>query len=159
MRLTSLLNNPEDIEFLAPLIKREILYRLLSKPAGHHLMAQSLGVGKSKQIAKAIAWIKANANKPFSAEAVAREAHLSLSAFHKHFKIITLMSPLQFQKNLRLQEARRLMAFEGVDATTASSLVGYESPSQFNREYKRVYGASPKADVSVLIKNNATLFL
>ena len=159
MRLTSLLNNPEDIEFLAPLIKREILYRLLSKPAGHHLMAQSLGVGKSKQIAKAIAWIKANAHQPFSAENVAREAHLSLSAFHKHFKIITLMSPLQFQKKLRLQEARSLMAFEGVDATTASSLVGYESPSQFNREYKRAYGASPKADVAVLIKNNATLSL
>lgn len=152
MRLTSLLNQPEDIEVLAPLIKREIFYRLLSGPVGHHLIAQTLGVGKSKQIAKAIAWIKENANKPFSAEVVAREAHLSSSALYKHFKLITLMSPLQFQKHLRLQEARRLMAFEGLDAATVSNMVGYESPSQFNREYRRTYGAPPKSDVSVLKK-------
>lgn len=152
MRLTTLLNHPEDIKILAPSIKREILYRILSGPSGHHLKTQALGVGKSKQIEKAIAWIKANFNKPFDADIVAKEAYLSVSTLYKYFKLITLMSPLQFQKVLRLQEARRLMAFEGLDAASTSGIVGYESPSQFNREYKRTFGVPPKADVARLIK-------
>lgn len=151
MRLTALLNHPKDIKILAPSIKRELLYRILSGPSGYHLMAKNLGSGKSKQIANAIAWIKSNFNQPFNAETIAKEAYLSVSTFHKYFKEITLTSPLQFQKHLRLQEARRLMAFEGLDAAKASGIVGYESPSQFNREYKRVFGASPKADIQKLI--------
>jgi len=153
-RLTSLLNHPEDIEILALSIKREVFYRILSGPGGYHLKAQVLGVGKSKQIEKAIAWIKANFKKPFNTELAAREACLSVSTFHKYFKLITLMSPLQFQKTLRLQEARRLMMFEKMDAASAGGIVGYESPSQFNREYKRAFGASPKADVSRLINES-----
>lgn len=151
MRLTALLNHPQDIKILAPSIKRELLYRVLSRPKACHLIAKNLSSGKSKKIANAIALIKSTFNQPFNAETIAKEACLSVSTFHKYFKEITLTSPLQFQKHLRLQEARRLMAFEGIGAAEASSVVGYESPSQFNREYKRVFGASPKVDIQSLI--------
>lgn len=147
-RLISLLDKPKDIKILAPSIKREILYRILSSPGGEYLVAHSLKESKSKQIESAIYWIKKNFNKPFNAKSIAREAHLSVSTLYKYFKLITLMSPLQFQKKLRLQEAKRLMVFEKLNVATASERVGYESPSQFNREYKRAFGVSPKADCS-----------
>lgn len=155
-RLTSLLNKPKDIKILAPSIKREVLYRVLSAPGGEYLATHSLSESKSKQIERAISWIRKNFNKPFNAESIAKEAHLSVSILYKYFKLITLMSPLQFQKKLRLQEARRLMIFEKINAATASQTVGYESPSQFNREYKKAFGLSPKADVAKIIDENVS---
>jgi AraC-like DNA-binding protein len=106
--------------------------------------------GKLVQISRAIAWIKANYDRPFSVETVAREARMSPSAFHQHFKAVTAMSPLNYQKQIRLQEARRLMVGEARDAQQAAFQVGYESPSQFSREYARLFGASPAADAARL---------
>jgi AraC-like DNA-binding protein len=101
-------------------------------------------------IARAINWLKWNYEKPFRIDAIAREACMSPSSLHHHFKSVTAMSPLQYQKQLRLQQARRLMLGEGMDAATASHYVGYESPSQFNREYSRLFGAPPLRDIARL---------
>lgn len=149
-RLLRLLDRPRDLPALSPLIQREIHYRLLTGDQAGAVRHIAAAEGKLAQISRAIAWIKANYARPFSVETVAREARMSPSAFHQHFKAVTAMSPLNYQKRIRLQEARRLMVGQASDAQAAAFQVGYESPSQFSREYARLFGASPAADAARL---------
>ena len=150
IRLTSLLESPADIAVLAPLVEREILYRLLTGDQAARLRQIAVAESKLQQVNRAIGWIKRNYRKPFSVEIVAAEARMSPSALHQHFKAVTAMSPLQYQKQLRLQEARRLILAKAHDAASAGFQVGYESPSQFSREYSRLFGAPPLRDVARL---------
>ena len=149
-RLIDLLDQPEDIPILAPLIQREILYRLLMGEQGPRLRQMGAAGSQSHQIARAIDWLKANFSQPLRVDDLAAHARMSTSAFHHHFRALTAMSPLQFQKWLRLHEARRLMLTEHLDAATAAFQVGYESPSQFSREYNRLFGAPPLRDITSL---------
>ncbi|WP_245835257.1 AraC family transcriptional regulator [Thalassospira mesophila] len=149
-RLLELLATPRDIPILAPLIEREILYRLLNGPQSVRLQQLALADSKLNQVSRAIEWIKHHFREPFSVEVLAREAHMSPSALHQHFKAITSMSPLQYQKQLRLQEARSLIMVSAMDAASAGYHVGYDSPSQFSREYRRMFGAPPRRDVEQL---------
>jgi len=149
-RLLDLLDEPQDIPILAPNIKREIFYRLLVGDQGTRLRQIASTGSQSQQIARAIGWLKDNYTEQLRVEELARHAHMSVSTFHHHFRTMTAMSPLQFQKWLRLNEARRLMLAEPVDATTAAFQVGYESASQFSREYSRLFGAPPLRDINVL---------
>jgi AraC-like DNA-binding protein len=149
-RLTDLLDEPDALEVLAPLIKREIHYRLLtSDQAGRLRDLASVG-SQSHLVARAIEWLKANYTSPLRIEELAERVHMSPSSLHHHFRELTAKSPLQYQKWLRLNEARRLMLNEGFDAAGASFKVGYESPSQFSREYARLFGAPPRRDVANL---------
>lgn len=148
-RLVDLLDEPKDIPILGPIIQREIVYRLLVGDQGAHLRQMALAGTQSRQIAQAIYWLKDNFNKPFRIEALADQVNMSASTFHHHFRTVTAMSPLQYQKWLRLNEARRLMFAERLDATTAALQVGYESPSQFSREYSRSFGAPPMRDIGL----------
>lgn len=150
LRLARLLEAPHDIALLAPLITREILYRLLRSGQGGMLRHISVADSQGQRVAKAIRWLRTNFDQPLRIDHIAREVHMSPSALHHHFKAVTAMSPLQYQKQLRLQEARRLMLSEVVDAATAGHRVGYESPSQFSREYSRMFGAPPLRDVERL---------
>jgi AraC-like DNA-binding protein len=150
MRLARLLETPSDIPILAPLVEREILYRLLSCEYGDRLRQIATADHRVVAVNRAISWLKQNYAAPFRIETVAREARLSPSALHHSFKSVTAMSPLQYQKQLRLQEARRLMLGQAMDAATASHHVGYESPSQFSREYSRLFGAPPSRDIARL---------
>jgi AraC-like DNA-binding protein len=152
LRLVSLLRTPEDIPSLAPLYQREILYRLLAGPEGWRLAQMATTDSHSLRIARAIHWLQAHFHEPLLVEDLAREVHMSVSSLHAHFKAVTAMSPLQFQKQLRLQEARRIMLAERVDAGTAGHRVGYESQSQFNREYSRFFGAPPARDIKRLLE-------
>jgi AraC-like DNA-binding protein len=149
-RLTALLEEPEAVEVLAPLVQWEIHYRLLtSDQAGRLRQLVSVG-SQSHLVARAIEWLKINYAAPLRIEELAERVHMSASSFHRHFRQLTAMSPLQYQKWLRLNEARRLMMNEGFDAARAAFEVGYESPSQFSREYARLFGAPPKRDVVTL---------
>lgn len=149
-RLVDLLDAPQDIAAIAPLVLREITYRVLAGPQGSRLR-QSLSAGAPAQrIASAIRWLKEHIAVPLQVEALAKMAGMSSSALHLHFKNVTTMSPLQYQKQLRLQEARRLMLGEGLDAAEAAFRVGYESPSQFSREYRRLFGAPPRQYVAAV---------
>ena len=150
IRLTALLEVPADIAVLAPLVEREILYRLLTGEQAARLRQIAVAESKLQQVNRAIGWIKRNYRKPFSVEVVAAEARMSPSALHQHFKAVTAMSPLQYQKQLRLQEARRLILAKAHDAASAGFQVGYESPSQFSREYSRLFGAPPLRDIARL---------
>ena len=150
IRLVRLLATPRDVPILAPLAEREILYRLLFGDQTSKLRQIALGESKLQQINRAIGWIKTNFREPFSIETVASEARMSPSTLHEHFKAVTSMSPLQYQKQLRLQEARRLILSQSIDAAMAGHSVGYESPSQFSREYRRTFGAPPARDVARL---------
>ncbi|AGP38038.1 AraC family transcriptional regulator [Sorangium cellulosum] len=150
LRLIRLLETPHDIPILAPLAVREIHYRLLKGEQGARVQRIALAGSQAQRIAKAISMVKSNYTRPLRIEAIAREVHMSPSALHHQFKAVTAMSPLQYQKQLRLQEARRLMLGEVVDAATAGYRVGYESPSQFSREYSRLFGAPPSRDVARL---------
>jgi AraC-like DNA-binding protein len=150
IRLVRLLETPRDIAILAPLVEREIVYRLLLDDQSSKLRQIAVGESKLQQINRAIAWIKMNFREPFSIETLASEARMSSSTLHEHFKVVTSMSPLQYQKQLRLQEARRLILSQSLDAATAGHSVGYESPSQFSREYKRIFGAPPARDIARL---------
>jgi AraC-like DNA-binding protein len=149
-RLVALLDCPHDHPVLAPLVLREITYRLLASERGPRLRQIAAGDGQAKRIARALQWLRDHFAEPLRIEALAREVQMSPSALHHHFKGVTAMSPLQYQKRLRLQEARRLMLGEGLDAGEASFRVGYESPSQFSREYRRLFGAPPRRDVTAL---------
>lgn len=149
-RLIDLLGEQQDIPILAPIIQREITYRLLVGDQGARLREIASAGSQSQQIARAIEWLKGNFARPMSVEDLAAEARMSPSTFHHHFRSMTALSPLQFQKQLRLQEARRLMLAEHLDAATAAFQVGYESPSQFSREYRRAFGAPPLRDVATL---------
>jgi len=146
-RLLDLLDAPEDIPFLSNLIQREIVYRLLRGPQGERLRAIATLGDQSHKTAKAIAWLRTNYTKPLRLEELAEVARMGMSTLHHHFRALTAMSPLQYQKQLRLQVARDRMLFEGFDAASAAFEVGYESASQFNREYKRFFGQPPMRDI------------
>ncbi|MGR4877401.1 AraC family transcriptional regulator N-terminal domain-containing protein [Pseudoxanthomonas sp. LARHCG66] len=150
IRLVKLLDTPQDIALLAPLVQREILYRVLCSPQGAMLRHIGIADSQGQRVAKAIHWLRQHYAQPLRIDHIAREVHMSASALHHHFKAVTAMSPLQYQKQLRLQEARRLMLSEVMDAASAGHRVGYESPSQFSREYSRMFGAPPVRDVERL---------
>jgi len=142
-RLMDLLDTPQDIPFLSGLIQREIIYRILRGPEGARLRAIATLGDQSHRTAKAIAWIRANYAKPLRVEGLAQIAGMGLSTLHHHFRALTAISPLQYQKQLRLQAARGRMLVDGLDAASAAFEVGYESASQFNREYSRFFGQPP----------------
>ncbi|KOO57667.1 AraC family transcriptional regulator [Rheinheimera sp. KL1] len=146
-RMVQLLDKPSDIPVLYPLLKREILYRLLLGDLGSQLRDFMLLDSQGHRISKVIEILRKKFNEPLRIKDLADEVHLSESALFQAFKAVTTMSPLQYQKKLRLNEARRIMLQEGIEAATASYKVGYESPSQFSREYSRLFGAPPKADI------------
>ena len=150
LRLLRLLERPADIPVMAPLIEQEILYRLLSGPVGPRLLQIAIGQTPSNRIAAAITWLKKNFARPLRIAELAKRVGMSASSLHHHFKAATAMTPMQYQKQLRIHEARRLMLMERVDVGTAGYTVGYRSPSQFSREYSRLYGLSPLRDVSGL---------
>jgi len=150
IRMLRLLEKPRDIAVLGPLAEREILYRLLNGPDAARLRQIAQVDSKLQRVTRAITWIKHHFTEPFSIELLASEARMSTSALHHHFKQVTAMSPLQYQKQLRLQEARRLILVQGSDAASAGHQVGYESPSQFSREYSRLFGAPPLRDANRL---------
>ncbi|EDM57210.1 TPA: AraC family transcriptional regulator N-terminal domain-containing protein [Vibrio parahaemolyticus] len=153
VRLAELLNEGQNIKILAPIIKREIFYRLLMSEQGTRLHQIVTAGSHSHQIAKAIDWLKNNFVKPLSVGDLASYTGMSKSSFYTHFRSMTSMTPLQFQKKLRLSEARRLMLTENLDAMAATFKVGYESPSQFSREYSRLFGAPPSKDIKSLREN------
>jgi AraC-like DNA-binding protein len=146
-RLVELLDEPASIPVLAPLIQKEIHYRLLMSDQAARLWHIIAMGSQSQRIGNAINWLKQNYSSPLRVENLAEKAQMSSSTFHQRFRELTSMSPLQYQKWLRLNEARRLMLNDDYDAATASFEVGYESPSQFNREYSRMFGAPPKRDI------------
>ncbi|NKJ67897.1 AraC family transcriptional regulator [Vibrio chemaguriensis] len=150
LRLIELLDEGQSIKILAPIIKREIFYRLLITEQGARLNQIVTAGSHSHQIAKAIDWLKNNFVKPLSVSELAAYSGMSKSAFYTHFRSMTSMTPLQFQKKLRLSEARRLMLTENLDAMATTFKVGYESPSQFSREYSRLFGAPPSKDIKSL---------
>lgn len=150
LRLVRLVGRPADSQFLAPLATREIVYRLLVGCQGPRLRQVVRLGGQAHRMAEAVDRLRREFDQPLRIEYIARELGMSVSSFHHHFKAVTAMSPLQFQKQLRLQEARRLMLGEGYDATTAGLQVGYDETSQFSREYKRLFGEPPMRDVARL---------
>ena len=147
VRLVRLLDTPAEAPFLAPLITREIVYRLLMGEQGDRLRHIAVQGGHTHRIARAIERLRKEFDQPLRIDGIARELGMSVSSFHHHFKAVTAMSPLQFQKQMRLQEARRLMLGEGLDAAGAGYRVGYNDASHFNREYKRLFGLPPLRDV------------
>ena len=149
-RLARLLDQPNDIPMLAPLIKKEIIYRLLQGKQGATLKQMALEGSSNFLINGAIKYILHHYHQPFRIEDLAEMANLSASSFHRQFKEVTSMSPIQFQKQLRLQEARRLLFTESTDAADVAFRIGYESPSQFSREYSRMFGFPPKEDLKRL---------
>jgi AraC-like DNA-binding protein len=145
-RLVRLLDNPVDIPVLAPLLIKELHYRLLTSEQADVIRHIACGESRIQQITRAICWIRENYNRPFSVERLAQDVGMSPSTLHEHFKSVTSLTPLQYQKQLRLQEARRLMLTGQKDAARAAHAVGYESSSQFSREYSRFFGLSPGRD-------------
>mgnify|MGYP003290666874 CR=1 FL=1 len=148
LRLARLLDTRDDIAALAPLAEREIIYRLLKSDEGRRLCHAVGANNHGRRIARAVAWLKGHFAEPLRIEALASHVGMSSSSLHEHFKAVTAMTPVQYQKQLRLQEARRLLMTEGIDAGTAGHRVGYESPSQFSREYRRMFGAPPSRDAT-----------
>ncbi|MFV0576538.1 MAG: AraC family transcriptional regulator N-terminal domain-containing protein [Vibrio sp.] len=149
-RLVKLLETPQDIEFMAPVIKKEIIYRLLISPVGEVLAQMVISDSQNNRISKVITMIREQYNQPLSLTNLADQVHMSVSSLQNHFKTITQLSPLQFQKQIRLHEARRLMMTENMDAKTAGIKVGYNNQSQFNREYRRLFGFPPSTDIKQL---------
>lgn len=149
LRLVRLLDDPKDIPFLAPIYTDEILYRLLQGPYGVTLAQIAMEGSSTYRIREAIEQIIENCDKPLRIEELAETANMSISSFHRHFKEVTAMSPIQFQKHLRLQEARRLLLSESADAADVAFRVGYESASQFSREYSRMFGSPLEQTSSV----------
>jgi AraC-like DNA-binding protein len=147
LRLMDLLDAPQDIPFLSNLIQREIVYRLLRSPEGRHLRAIATLGEQSHRTAKAVSWLRMNYAKPLRVEELASMAQMGVSTLHHHFRSMTAMSPLQYQKQLRLHTARERMLSDGLDAASAAFEVGYESASQFSREYSRFFGQPPMRDV------------
>jgi AraC-like DNA-binding protein len=149
-RLLALLNEPSAIAVIAPLIEREILFRLLTSDLAARLWQIASVGSQSHRIARAIEWLRENYAQPLNVDELAARVQMSSSTLHHHFRLLTAMSPLQYQKWLRLSEARRLMLNERLEAASAAFQVGYESPSQFSREYGRQFGAPPKRDIAKL---------
>lgn len=147
LRLVELVERPEQATMLAPLIIKEIHYRLMSGPYGSQLRAINTFGTPSNQISQAVGWLRDNYKQPLQVDELARHVSMGTSTFHKRFKEITTLSPLQYQKRLRLEEAQRLMLTQDYDASRACVAVGYENLAQFNREYKRLYGEPPRRDI------------
>lgn len=150
LRLLRLLDDPTALPVLGPLAEQEILYRLLAGPDGGRMRNIISSQGRVAQVGRAIAWIAKNFRERFSIERLAEEVGMSSSSLHEHFRAVTAMTPLQFQKQLRLQDARSLMLAEEMDVATAAFRVGYESPTQFSREYRRHFGEPPARDIARL---------
>lgn len=150
LRLLRLLDRPGDVAAMAPLIEQEILYRLLSGPQGARLMHIAMAEGQGQRVTRAVAWLRQHFDQPLRIELLAEHVGMSESSLHHHFKAVTNMTPMQYQKQLRLYEARRLMLVEGLDVGAAGFSVGYQSPSQFSREYRRLYGLPPARDLEAL---------
>ncbi len=159
VRLLRLLDRPRDITVLAPLIKREILWRLITSDQGAIVRQFGLPDSSLSHIARAVRWIRDHYAQPFRVEDVAQQAGMSVSAFHRNFQAVTAMSPIQFQKQIRLQQARLLLAADPNDIAGISRRVGYDSPSQFSREYRRQFGGPPSQDATRLhaLARTATL--
>jgi AraC-like DNA-binding protein len=155
-RLLELMAQPEEAVLLAPLVLDEMLIRLLCSPDGVRVAQLGLAESRVQRVAKALTWLRAHFAEPMHVDALAKLVHMSASAFHQHFKAVTSMSPLQFQKVLRLQEARRLMLSMMMDVSTASLRVGYLSVSQFSREYRRCFGSAPTKDIERLREHLAS---
>ncbi len=155
-RLINLLDTPQDIPFLSGLIQREIIYRILQGPEGARLRAIATLGDQSHRTAKAISWIRANYVKPLRVEDLAQVVGMGVSTLHHHFRALTAMSPVQYQKQLRLQAARGRMLVDGLDAASAAFEVGYESASLFNREYSRFFGQPPMRDIRTLLSVGAS---
>lgn len=147
LRFLRLLDTPQDIPALAPLAEEEVLYRVLQGPMGSRLLDIALSETPANRISRAIAWVKEHYKHSIRMEELARQAGMSVSSLHHSFKKLTALTPLQYQKQLRLQEARRLILFERLDVGSAAFSVGYQSPSQFSREYSRYFGVSPTRDI------------
>jgi len=156
LRLVRLLDTPEDIAVLGPSIEREIYYRVLRGELGPRLVQMAQGDGSNNRIVRAIAWLKQYYAEPLRIDELAASLHMSPSALHHRFKAVTAVSPLQYQKQLRLHEARRLMFSDGLDCAAAGHQVGYESPSQFSREYRRLFGAPPSLEIARLKQSSLT---
>jgi AraC-like DNA-binding protein len=150
LRFLRLLDRPKDVAALAPLIEQEILYHLLSGKCGARLLHIALAEGHGHRVTRAVAWLREHFAQTLRIEALADHVGMSESSLHHHFKAVTGMTPMQYQKQLRLYEARRLMLVEGLDVGEAGYTVGYQSPSQFSREYRRLYGLSPGRDLELL---------
>src|SRR5580698_1471460 len=150
LRMVKLLDTPEDIDVLAPVVQREIYYRVLRGELGSRLVDLVQSEGGNRRVVRAIEWLKQHYAAPLRIEDLADAVHLSPSALHHRFKSVTAMSPLQYQKHLRLHEARRLMFADGIESAAAGHRVGYESASQFSREYRRLFGAPPRTEISRL---------
>lgn len=155
-QLLDLLDAPEDISFMGNLLQREIVYRLLRGPQGDRLRAIATVGDQSHRTAKAIAWLRVNYTKPLRVEELAEVARMGTSTLHHHFRALTAMSPLQYQKQLRLHAARHRMLIDGLDAASAAFEVGYESASQFSREYKRLFGQPPMRDINARRTSEST---
>jgi AraC-like DNA-binding protein len=153
-RLISLVNSPNDIPYMANHIQNEIFYRLLTGEQGARLRRFALAGTNSNRVAKAVAWLKENYTMPLRVDALAEIANMGVSTLHHHFRAMTAMSPLQFQKHLRLHHARELMLSGSLDAATAALRVGYESPTQFSREYRRMFGHPPLRDVKAILNSD-----
>ena len=158
MRLIELLDHPEDIPALAPLIEQEIFYRLLTGPEGPRILNMALAERPGNKVARAARWLRENFHQPLKMDQLASSVGMSISSLHHHFKSVTAMTPMQYQKQLRLNEARRLMLIEKLDAGTAGYRVGYQSASQFSREYSRFYGQSPARDVRTIAVGPEALY-
>ncbi|MCI2255555.1 AraC family transcriptional regulator [Domibacillus sp. PGB-M46] len=153
LRLASLLKNPKHIPVLAPLFKKEIIYWILQSPHGEALEQMALEGSNGSRIRGVIDHIVNNYEEPFRIEELTQIANMSASSLHRHFKEVTAMSPIQFQKQLRLQEARRLLLSDSTDIANVAFKVGYESQSQFSREYSRMFGFPPRVDINRLREN------
>jgi len=150
VRLMRLIDHPRDAAVLTPLVLREIHYRVLLGELGHRLRELCRVDSQTQRIARAIEMLRTRYAEAVSIDDLARVAHMSTSSLHHRFKEVTAMSPVQYQKHLRLHEARRLMLSEGLEAASAAHRVGYESPSQFSREYRRLFGAPPKREIEAV---------
>jgi AraC-like DNA-binding protein len=150
LRMVKLLDTPEDIGVLGPVIQREIYYRILRGELGYRLVDLAQSEGGNHRVVRAIEWLKQHYAIPLRIEELADTVHMSPSALHHRFKAVTAMSPLQYQKHLRLHEARRLMFADGIESASAGHRVGYESASQFSREYRRLFGAPPRSEIARL---------
>ena len=156
LRLLRMLDRPRDLPVLGRLIKQELIYQLVSAPGGATLTCGAVGGQRERAVGEAINWIRTHYNQPLSIEALARTVHMSPSVLHRRFKAATVMSPLQYQKQIRLLEARKMLMSGEAEAASVAYQVGYESPSQFSREYRRLFGAPPLQDAEQLRRQPAT---